>query len=66
MDFFTGIAEIESSTYDEPPPKNMFEAFWQWVVSDRVEPFYMRQNKLINVVIGGWPLLRAPNASKPL
>jgi yeast amino acid transporter len=39
MDFFTGIAEIEAKTYDEPPPKNRVEAFWQWLVSDRVESF---------------------------
>jgi hypothetical protein len=42
MDFFTGIAEIESNTYDEPPPKNRWEAFWQWLVSDRFESFCMR------------------------
>jgi len=42
MDFYTGIAEIESNTYDEPPPKNRVEAFWQWLVSDRVESFCMR------------------------
>ena len=61
MDFFTGIAEIESNTYDEPPPRNKFEAFWQWVVSDRVEPFCMRQNKLIIKCSNWrWPLLRAP------
>jgi hypothetical protein len=42
MDFYTGIAEIESATYDEPPPKNRVEAFWQWLVSDRVESFCMR------------------------
>ena len=37
MDFYTGIAEIEANTFDEPPPKNRVEAFWQWLVSDRVE-----------------------------
>ena len=42
MDFFTGIAEIEASTYEEPPPRNKVEAFWQWLVSDRIESFYMR------------------------
>jgi amino acid transporter len=42
MDFFTGIAEIEASTYEEPPPRNKVEAFWQWLVSDRIECFYMR------------------------
>ena len=34
MDFYTGLAEIEASTYDEPPPKNKLQAFWQWLVSD--------------------------------
>jgi amino acid transporter len=43
MDFFTGIAEIEANTYDEPKPKNRVEAVWQWLVSDRVESFCMRQ-----------------------
>jgi len=33
MDFYTGLAEIEADTYDEPPPKNRLEAFWQWLVS---------------------------------
>lgn len=33
MDFYSGIAEIEANTYDEPPPKNRVEAFWQWLVS---------------------------------
>jgi hypothetical protein len=42
MDFYTGIAEIEANTYDEPPPKNRVEAFWRWLVSDRVESFCMR------------------------
>jgi hypothetical protein len=41
MDFYTGIAEIEANTYDEPPPKNRVEAFWQWLVSDRVKSFCM-------------------------
>ncbi|PBK95566.1 amino acid permease [Armillaria gallica] len=33
MDFVTNIDEIEADTYDEPPPKNKIEAFWQWLVS---------------------------------
>jgi len=32
MDFYTGLAEIEASTYDEPPPKNKLEAFWAWLM----------------------------------
>jgi len=39
MDFYTGIAEIEANTYEEPPPKNRVDAIWQWLVSDRVESF---------------------------
>ncbi|KAG6845970.1 hypothetical protein H0H87_011018 [Tephrocybe sp. NHM501043] len=33
MDFETDIKEIEADTYVEPPPRNKFEAFWQWLVS---------------------------------
>jgi amino acid transporter len=32
MDFQSGLAEIEADTFDEPPPKNKMEAFWQWLV----------------------------------
>ncbi|KAJ7179428.1 amino acid permease [Mycena filopes] len=32
MDFVTDIAEIEADTYDDPPPRNKFEAFWAWLV----------------------------------
>jgi hypothetical protein len=32
MDFQSGLAEIEADTYDEPPPNNKFERFWQWLV----------------------------------
>jgi len=32
MDFHSGLAEIEADTYDEPPPKNKLEAFWQWLM----------------------------------
>ena len=42
MDFFTGIAEVEASSYEDPPPRNKVEAVWQWLVSDRIESFYMR------------------------
>jgi hypothetical protein len=42
MDFYTGLAEIEAETYDEPPPRNKVEAFWQWLVSDRIEAFCIR------------------------
>ena len=39
MDFYSGLAEIEADTYDEPPPRNKMEAFWQWLVSDKIEGF---------------------------
>ncbi|KAK2461772.1 hypothetical protein APHAL10511_006235 [Amanita phalloides] len=32
IDFVTGLKEIEQDTYDEPPPKNKLEAFWQWMM----------------------------------
>lgn len=32
MDFVSGIAEIEAATYEEPPPRNAAEKFWQWLV----------------------------------
>ncbi|KAG6901843.1 hypothetical protein C0995_007229 [Termitomyces sp. Mi166 len=32
MDFVTNIAEIEAETYDDPPPRNKLEAFWQWLM----------------------------------
>jgi hypothetical protein len=39
MDFVTNIAEIEADTYDDPPPKNKLEAFWQWLVSTCPETY---------------------------
>ena len=53
MDFYTGIAEIEASTYDEPAPRNRAEAFWQWLVSNRVESFGMRPLNFSTDVNGG-------------
>ncbi|KAH8107634.1 amino acid permease [Cristinia sonorae] len=32
MDFKTGLAEVEAASYDEPPPRNRLEAFWQWLM----------------------------------
>lgn len=32
MDFISDIKEIEAITYDEPPPRNRLEAFWQWLM----------------------------------
>ena len=34
MDFISDIAEIEADTYDEPPPRNAWERFWAFIVSD--------------------------------
>ena len=39
MDFQSGLAEIEADTYDEPPPRNNWERFWQWLVC--VSVFYI-------------------------
>ncbi|KAF9477031.1 amino acid permease [Pholiota conissans] len=32
MDFFSNIKEIEDATYDDAPPRNKAEAFWQWLM----------------------------------
>jgi amino acid permease len=48
MDFYTGLAEIEADTYEEPPPKNRVEAIWQWLVSNRVEAFLYASAQLLN------------------
>ncbi|KAF4572738.1 hypothetical protein EYR40_004180 [Pleurotus pulmonarius] len=32
MDFITDIDQIEADTYDDPPPKNKWEAFWAWLM----------------------------------
>jgi len=32
MDFISGLKEIEADCYDEPPPRNKFEAFWAWLM----------------------------------
>jgi yeast amino acid transporter len=32
MDFVTDLDKIEAETYDEPPPRNKWEALWQWLV----------------------------------
>ncbi|KAH7924878.1 amino acid permease [Leucogyrophana mollusca] len=32
MDFKSDIDQIEADTYDDPPPKNKWEAFWQWLI----------------------------------
>jgi len=32
MDFVTNIKEIEAATFEDPPPRNKAEAFWQWLM----------------------------------
>ncbi|KAH7915351.1 amino acid permease [Hygrophoropsis aurantiaca] len=32
MDFKSNIAEIEADMVDDPPPRNKWEAFWQWLI----------------------------------
>lgn len=32
MDFVTGLKEIEADSYDEPPPRNVVERFWAWLM----------------------------------
>ena len=32
MDFKTGLEEVEAVTFDEPPPKNLGEKIWTWLV----------------------------------
>ncbi|KAF9480069.1 amino acid permease [Pholiota conissans] len=32
MDFVTNIKEVEATTYNDPPPRNKFEAVWQWIM----------------------------------
>ncbi|KAF8334137.1 amino acid permease [Cantharellus anzutake] len=32
MDFYSGLAEIEADSYDEPPPANWIERFWSWLM----------------------------------
>ncbi|TFK30623.1 amino acid permease [Coprinopsis marcescibilis] len=32
MDFVSNLDEIEADSYDEPPPRNKIEAFWQWLM----------------------------------
>ena len=38
MDFITGLDEVIADTYDEPPPKNLWEKFWVWIVSTPSSP----------------------------
>lgn len=32
MDFVSGLAEVEADSYDEPPPRNVVEKIWQWIM----------------------------------
>ncbi|KII83798.1 hypothetical protein PLICRDRAFT_180140 [Plicaturopsis crispa FD-325 SS-3] len=36
MDFVGGLAEVEAESYEEPPPRNVLETFWAWLVSYRI------------------------------
>jgi len=40
MDFVTGLDEVIADTYDEPPPRNVLEKFWRWIVSALI-PFFL-------------------------
>ena len=33
VDFVTGLDEVIADSYDEPPPGNIWEEFWQWIVT---------------------------------
>jgi hypothetical protein len=57
MDFYTGLAEIEASTYDEPPPKNRAEAIWRWLVSDQSQRIRLRHSYLFDrCEVGVWSI----------
>jgi len=32
MDFVSGLEEIEATSYDEPPPRNMVEKVWRAIM----------------------------------
>ena len=42
MDFVSGIQDVTDATYDEPPPKNIWEKFWLWIVSTFTTPFPLK------------------------
>ena len=57
MDFVTGLDEVIADSYDEPPPKNIWEKFWQWIVSAPVP--YLRSRSPYSfalIVLDGHPL----------
>jgi len=33
MDFVTGLDGVIADSYEEPPPNNIWEKFWLWIVS---------------------------------
>ena len=43
MDFITGVDEVIAETYDEPPPKNIWEKFWLWIVSTLIPTLLARK-----------------------
>ena len=58
MDFVTGLDEVIADSYDEPPPKNFWEKFWQWIVSTlNPAPFFRSPYSFAFTVLAG----RGPN-----
>ena len=39
MDFVTGLDEVISTTYEDPPSRNIWEKFWSWIVSVPLRSF---------------------------
>ena len=61
MDFVTGVDEVIADTYDEPPPKNIWEKFWLWIVSTLNPPFFNLLQSvalLARVYSSSWPRTR--------
>ena len=56
MDFVTGLDEVIADTYDEPPPKNIWEKFWKWIVSTPPHFFPLESVVLLVCVYSSrWP-----------
>jgi hypothetical protein len=56
MDFITGLDEVMADSYDEPPPKNFWEKFWQWIVSTVFPVLFFRSRSAYSfsfTVLGG-------------
>ena len=51
MDFISGVDEVIAETYDELPPKNIWEKFWLWIVSaSSTRPFLLESIALLACV----------------